>query len=130
MIDPQGFAKASVAGVPLVLVIVGLVVWFKSFKNSDGSRKFTGNQLLIISMLIGLLFGGSWMITQTRPPAADWYPIFVYWFAVVAYGAMMGIVASGLYEVARSFVEKTFAELFKNVVVKMAGEGTTGDDQS
>jgi hypothetical protein len=118
--DLQSFAKATVAGVPLVLVIVGLVVWFKSFKRKDGNRLFSGNALLVISMLVGLLLGGGWMITQTRPPAGDWYLVYVYWFAVLVYGLAMGIVASGLYEVARSFVEKTFSQLFADLIT-MAG---------
>lgn len=120
MLDLSGFAKASVVGVPLVLVIIGLVYWFKSFKRADGSRLFTGNQLLVISMLIGLVLGGLYMMTQTRPPTGDWWLIMGYWFAVWVYGLMMGIVASGLYEVAKGFVEKTFSELFKNTVIRLA----------
>lgn len=118
--DLQGFARATVAGVPLVLVIIGLVYWFKSFTRADGSKLFGGNVLLLISMAIGLILGSGYMITQTRPPAGDWWPILGYWFAVIIYGLMMGIIASGLYEVARGFVERTFGELFQGVVVKLA----------
>lgn len=118
--DLSGFARASVAGVPLVLVIVGVVSWFKGFQRADGSQLFRGNALLGVSMGVGLLLGGIYMITQQRPPAGDWWTGLVYWFAVTVYGLMMGIVASGLYEVARGLVEKTFGELFAGIVRELA----------
>jgi hypothetical protein len=117
--DLERFADASVAGVPLVMVIMGLVYWFKSFTKKDGSKVFEGNGLLMVSMGIGLVLGGLFMLTQTRPPVGDWWTGLQYWFALAVYGLMMGLVASGLYEVARGFVEKTFGELFKGLVLKM-----------
>lgn len=122
MIDLTSFAKASVAGVPLVLAIIGIVYWFKAFRTKDGTQLFQGNSLLLISMAVGLIMGGGYMITQTRPPEADWWTVFVYWFAVAVYGLIMGVVASGLYEVARGFIEKTFGELFKGVVTNLVNK--------
>ncbi len=121
--DLTGFAKASVVGIPLVFWIVGLTYWFKSFRRKDGiTPTFQGNGLLLVSMANGLIWGGGYMITQQRPPNGDWWVQLVYWFAVVVYGGVMGLVASGLYEVARGFIEKTFGELFKGVVTGLTQE--------
>lgn len=111
--DLVSFAQATVAGVPLVLVIMGLVEWFKRFHKRDGTAMFSGNGLLLVSMGLGLLFGGLYMVSQQRPPVGDWWTVGVYWFAVAVYGLMMGLVASGIYEVAKSLVEKLFAQLIK-----------------
>lgn len=121
--DFEGFAKATVAGVPLVVVIIGMVYWFKLFKRKDGTAVFQGNGLLLVSMGWGLLLGSMYMLTQQRPPAGgDWWPSLVYWFAVVVYGLMMGLTASGLYEVAKGIVEKMF--------VKAASGLLAGDKKS
>ena len=105
------YAQASVAGVPLVGVIIGLVYWFKSFKRKDGSAWFCGNDLLLISMCIGILLGGCYMVVQTRPPAGDVWIIFVYWFGAVVYGLLMGLIASGIYNVAMDGVNKVIASI-------------------
>lgn len=107
--DLASFAQVSVAGVPLVLVVIGMTYWAKSFKKPDGNQLITGNGLLVISMAIGLVLGGGYMLTQTRPPAGDWWPAVQYWFALAVYGLAMGLVASGIYEVAKGIVEKTFS---------------------
>jgi amino acid transporter len=99
-LDLVSFLDASVKGIiPIIFVIVGLVEWFKRFKDKEGNRKFTDNKLLIISMTIGLLLGAGWMVSNERPPSGgDWWTIYVYWFAVVVYGFGLGIVASGIYD--------------------------------
>jgi hypothetical protein len=109
--DWQTISKASVAGVPLIFVIIGLVYWAKSFTRKDGSGYFCGNDLLVISMGIGLLLGGGYMVYQTRPPAGDAWILFGYWFTVVIYGILMGLVASGLYNIARDSLDKLIAKL-------------------
>lgn len=117
--DLQSYANASVAGVPLVLVVIGLVEWCKSFKTKDGSALLSGNLVLVISMLVGTLLGGGFMLVQLRPPSgADWWPHFVYWFGVLVYGMGMGIVASGIYDAGKAIVVKTFGGLFKGAAVK------------
>jgi len=99
-LDLVSFLEASVKGIiPIVFVIVGLVEWFKRFKDKEGNQKFTENKLLIISMVIGLLLGSGWMVSNERPPVAgDWWSLYVYWFAVGVYGFALGIVASGIYD--------------------------------
>lgn len=120
--DFEGFAKATVAGIPLVVVIIGVVYWFKSFKRKDGTATFQGNGLLLVSMSWGLLLGGLYMLTQSRPPAGDWWDSLVYWFAVVVYGLMMGLVASGLYEVVKGIVEKMFGRATQAVLKGVADD--------
>jgi len=114
--DLTSFVKATVAGVPLIFVVIGVVYWFKQFKRPDGSPLFSGNTLLLISMGWGLFLGSGYMISVTRPPVGDWWTLFVYWFAVAIYGLAMGIVASGLYNAVKAIVEKQFAALFSRLV--------------
>lgn len=103
--DLNIFTSASVAGVPLVLVVIGLVEWVKGFKGADGQPLFSGNTILLISLGIGLLLGGGYMLTQTHPPQTnDWWPHFTYWFALLIYGLAMGLVASGLYDTTKSIM--------------------------
>lgn len=113
--DLSNFLKASVAGVPLVFVIIGLVEWCKRFKRADGSQAINGNWLLLISMILGLVLGGGFMISQTRPPIGDWWTSFVYWFALLVYGLAMGIVGSGLYTAVKGMVEGQFVKLFERI---------------
>lgn len=107
--DFASFAKVAVQGVPLLFVVMGVVEYCKKFKNKDGTPKFNGNVILLISMGWGLLIGSGYMITQTRPPAEDWWIIFIYWFGVAIYGIAMGLIASGLFDVIKNIVEKIFA---------------------
>ncbi len=110
--DMTSFVKASVAGVPLVFAVIGFVYWFKQFKKADGAPRFSGNVLLLVSMSWGLIIGGGYMVTQTRPPAVDGWIIFTYWFAVFIYGVAMGLVASGIYSAVKDVVEKQFSKIF------------------
>src|SRR3990172_95675 len=95
------YADAAVAGVPLLFVVLGFVEWLKGFKNRAGGQLVDGNWLLLTSMLVGLMLGGGFMLTQTRPPAGDWWLGYVYWFVTIIYGVGLGIVASGLYNIIK-----------------------------
>jgi NhaP-type Na+/H+ or K+/H+ antiporter len=108
--DWSAFTKATVAGIPLLFVVLGLVEWLKKFNKPDGTPKFDGNVILLLSLGLGLLFGGGYMITVTRPPILDLWEIYVYWFAVVVYGLAMGLVASGLYDAVKTMIEKIFTK--------------------
>ncbi len=89
---------AMVKGIPLLLIVVGLVEYIKK-------AGATGTKLLVWSMVIGLLLGVGFMLTQERPPVGDWWPIFTYWFGNVAYGLGLGIVASGLYDTVKGILK-------------------------
>lgn len=85
--------KISVSGVPIVLVILGLVEWFKRLG-------LKGNVLLLVSMGLGLLIGTGYYITQSLPQAA------AEWFAAVVVGLAYGLIASGVYDVLKNVLQK------------------------
>ena len=86
--DISQFFNIAVNGIPLLFVVLGLVEWLKRLG-------VTGRALLVSSLIIGLLLGGGYQLSQSIP--VD----FGGWFAVVIYGLAMGLVASGVYDVLR-----------------------------
>jgi hypothetical protein len=101
--DLSVYIKSAVAGVPLLFVVMGLV-WFW------GKLGVTGKWQLGTSMLTGLVLGAGFMVTQTRPPVGDWYTSFIYWFSNVIYGAGLGLLASGFYNIGKTVLEKALAK--------------------
>lgn len=87
------FGDAIVAGLPLVLVVMGLVEWLKEFG-------LQGNAIRIASMLIGIVFGVAYQLSLGVPSG------FAEWFAAVVYGLGLGLVASGIYDAATDIVKK------------------------
>jgi hypothetical protein len=88
----EAYTGAVVAGVPLMFVVIGLVQWVKSFG-------VTGNLLRVVSMIIGLVFGGGYIFATVGFPAT-----FAEWFAAVVYGIGLGIVASGVYDALKNMM--------------------------
>jgi hypothetical protein len=82
-------SESMINGIPLVLVVLGLVEWSKRLG-------VEGKQLQILSMLMGMVLGVLYQISQQ--PLVD----FASWFGVVIYGLALGLVASGIYDAARS----------------------------
>lgn len=82
------FENAVVAGVPLLLFVIGIVQYIKSFG-------FTGNAIKILSMVIGILLGIGYKLS-TQPPVS-----FADWFAIVIFGIALGLTASGIYDAAK-----------------------------
>jgi hypothetical protein len=80
------FSTLLVAGIPLVVVVFGLVEVIKSF----GVK---GGWLTGLSLLIGLAFGAAYQIAQAGVPED-----FAAWFSVVVFGLTLGLVASGFYK--------------------------------
>ena len=83
------FSNAYVNGMPLVLVVIGLVEWGKQLGLS-------GIWLKVLSMVIGILVGMLYQISLEIP--AD----FAGWFGAAVYGLALGLVASGIYDAAKS----------------------------
>lgn len=83
----------AIAGVPLVLVIIGLVEWFKRLG-------LEGKPLIGVSMALGVILGGAYQITQSFPQSAP------DWFAVVIIGLAYGLIASGIYDVVKNMIGK------------------------
>lgn len=104
--DFVSFIKtAVVAGIPLIFVIIGLVEWSKKLG-------LKGSWLLVVSMLIGVVFGAAYLITQQRPPdGVDWWLWFQYVFSTIVYGCALGLMASGLYDMIKSIIEGAVLKL-------------------
>mgnify|MGYP001501922186 CR=1 FL=1 len=87
------FFNVAVSGIPLLFVVIGLVAYVKKFG-------VTGNALLVTSMLIGLLFGVGYQVSQAGVPAD-----FAGWFSNGIYGLGLGLVASGLYDEIKDMIK-------------------------
>jgi hypothetical protein len=78
-----------VNGIPLVVLVIALVEWVKRFG-------VEGKALNAVSMAIGAIIGiGYWYAQKPLASFADW-------FGAVVYGLALGLVASGIYDAARS----------------------------
>lgn len=95
--DISEFINVAVAGIPLLFVVLGLVEWIKRLGVS-------GQWLLVASMLIGLVFGAGYQLSNEIPVT------FGGWFAVIVYGLALGLVASGIYDVLRQTSVKGAAD--------------------
>lgn len=86
------FTQYLVAGVPLVLVVLGLVEWVKSLG-------LTGNAVKVVSLAIGLVLGIGYQLSLAVPVG------FGGWFTVTVFGLGLGLVASGIYDAAKNAVK-------------------------
>jgi len=84
----QIFKDAVVAGIPLLALVLGLVQVIKGF--------IVGVKGKLISVIVGLLLGGGYELSKFGMPSD-----FNGWFTVVVFGLAMGVVAFGLYDVAK-----------------------------
>jgi hypothetical protein len=84
------FTSLLVAGVPLMVVIFGLVEFSKKLG-------LAGKGLTIFSMALGLFFGVAYQFSMHGLPAG-----FAGWFAVAIYGLALGLVTSGFYDFANN----------------------------
>lgn len=89
MFELKAFIEASVAGVPLIAVVLGLVTWLAQ------TFKLQGQQKLIASMITGLLLGAGYQLSIALPAT------YAGWFAVVIYGLALGLIASGIYDTGK-----------------------------
>lgn len=93
--DWSAFFSVSVAGVPLVFVVLGLVELTKRFGAA-------GKVLMGISMAIGLVLGVGYQLSVLPELPGS----FAGWFAIVIYGLMLGLVASGVFDAGVQVVWK------------------------
>jgi len=82
-----------IGGLPAVVVILALVEWFKKINVPTVALPY-------VSMFIGLLFGIGYQ--WSLAPLIT----FTDWFNAVFFGIAYGLIASGLYDVAKSVVKK------------------------
>jgi hypothetical protein len=93
--DFTKFFEASAENAPiLVMVVLGLVTLYGKFGLS-------GKAQLGASLGTGIVFGSAFMVAALGLPTG-----FSGWFSVVIYGLMVGLVASGVYEVGKSLISK------------------------
>jgi hypothetical protein len=88
------FSTLLVGGIPLMIVIFGLVEFSKSLG-------LTGRGLTVFSLLLGLAFGIACQLATAGLPSG-----FGGWFVVVVYGLALGLVTSGFYDFADSRLPK------------------------
>lgn len=93
--------NVMVEGVPLIFVVMGLVQWISEF----GVK---GNYLRGVSMLVGLLFGGGYMLAANGQPAD-----FAGYFGFAVYGVGLGLVASGVYDTGKKILSKGLSLLLQ-----------------
>jgi hypothetical protein len=79
------FENLVVAGIPLLLVVLGLVEWSKLLG-------LTGKVLRVVSMAIGLTLGIGYQLSLAAPIT------FADWFEVSVFGLALGLTASGVYD--------------------------------
>ena len=72
-------------GVPLVLVVIGLVEWVKQMG-------VAGRWLQVVSLVIGLALGLAYQYS-VQPPVD-----FAGWFGAAIYGLGLGLVACGIFD--------------------------------
>lgn len=76
-------------GIPLALVVMGLVEWVKAL--GVGGRTLT-----ILSLTIGLILGIAYQVSIELPTD------FVGWFGAVIFGLALGLMASKVYDAIHS----------------------------
>ena len=84
-----------VGGIPLLVVIFGLVEFSKSFG-------LKGNWLTAFSLFLGLAFGIADKISESGIPSS-----FAGWFVMIIFGLALGLITSGFYDFADKRIPKT-----------------------
>jgi hypothetical protein len=85
-IDPGGLVAF---GVPVVVLVIGLVEFCKKLGAS-------GNVCLVLSLFFGILL---MLLVQV----SEVYPMMAPWIKVLIWGAVAGLTAPGLFDLAKSF---------------------------
>ena len=87
------FSSAVVNGIPLLIIIAGLVQFAEKFG-------IKGRTQLVLSMGLGIAFGLAFELQSGLP--AD----FAGWFGVFVYGLGLGLTTSGLYDLGKKYSQK------------------------
>ncbi len=97
--DWSQFFDVSVQGIPLLLVVLGLVEFVKQLGVS-------GKWLLGSSMAIGAVLGVGYQVSVATAMPVN----FGGWFAVLLYGLGLGLFASKVYDAIQSAAAKAIAK--------------------
>jgi len=109
--DPVSFFSVSVAGVPLIFVVIGLVQWLKDLGLKDKALK-------VSSLVCGLLLGSGYQLSQAAPTS------FAGAFAVLVYGLALGLVASKVFDAGKLLADRAAAYALRRAI----GAGAEDND--
>ena len=84
-----------VGGIPLLIVIFGLVEFSKVFGLKD-------RWLTLFSLVLGLFFGIAYKVADSGIPSS-----FAGWFVMIVFGLALGLITSGFYDFADKRIPKT-----------------------
>lgn len=102
LFDP-GMITASVLGVPLLFVVIGIVTIFRK-------AGLEGRALLFASLGWGILIGAGYQLAVNDIPAT-----FGGWFGVVIYGLAIGILAALFYDTLKGMLERSLSKLLETI---------------
>jgi hypothetical protein len=105
----DSFLTASVFGIPIILLVIGLVYAIGDKFGVIGKAQF------VVSLAIGLIFGGGYQ-AAVGSLGYNFLAIFSY----VVYGLLMGLFASLLYDTAKDLLAKIIGKILGN---SSLGEG-------
>lgn len=106
------FMTASIQGTPIFLVIFVVIEALKKLRAKDGQQLLSGNAILLMSMIFGLVVGVGYSMWQTAPPT-EGYAAFQYWFAASMFGLLMGGAAAVFYDGIKAMVVSTLEKLLR-----------------
>lgn len=109
--DISPILTAAVNGIPIVIPIMVLVFVVRKL----GAE---GRELTLASFLIGAVIGAGYIVAMTRPPAGDWWIIYVYAFGALLYGVTLGGLASLLYDQQKELLARLLAKLLEALAPK------------
>lgn len=112
----KAIIDAAVGGIPLLIPVIGLVVYLKKFG-------VAGKGLLASSMALGLGLGVGYQLAVLPAQPTE----FGEWFAIGIFGLTLGLVASGIYDVGDDWVSKIAALLQRgNTLTALSSPATAG----
>ena len=104
----DAFLAASVFGIPIILLVIGLTYAVGDKFGIQGKWQF------VAALVIGLIIGGGYQAAV----GSLGYTLLA-WFSYVCYGLLLGLFASLLYDSAKDLLAK--------IIEKMLGAKSLGD---
>jgi hypothetical protein len=100
----SAFLAASVFGIPIILLVIGL-----TYAAGD---KFglTGKWQFVAALVIGLVIAGGYQ-AGVGALGYTWFA----WFSYAVYGLLMGLFASLLYDTVKDLLAKIIEKMLGNV---------------
>ena len=96
----ESFLATSVFGIPIVLLVIGLVFALGDKFGVSGKWQF------VAALVIGLLIAGGYQAAMGTLGYS-----LVAWFSYVLYGLILGLVASLLYDAGKDLMAKVIEKM-------------------